>query len=46
MSARLYDWLLRRLDELELAHDRGDHREFDRITNQIREMLGRALLNG
>ena len=46
MNDRLIDWLLRRLDALELAFDRNDEREFDEITRQIRDMLGRALLNG
>lgn len=46
MNDRLIDWLLRRLDALELAFDRNDEREFDEITRQIRDILGRALLNG
>jgi len=45
MNARLIDWLLRKMDALELAYDANDDRAFDDITRQIREMLGRALLN-
>lgn len=46
MNPRLIDWLLARIDALELAYDANDDAEFNRLTLQIREMLGRALLDG
>lgn len=46
MNDRLIDWLLRQIDAIELAYDAGDDAEFNALTLRIREMLGRARLNG
>lgn len=43
---RFMQKLVALIDALEQAHHAGDDAEFDRVTRQIRELIGRGFLYG